>query len=204
MLLGTVLLHPAAHLLIWLFIVLAVQALSGVGLLGLAVLIALVRPAMLPAWWGYIRRSRWLLLTLWLILAFNTPGDAWLDQAWAPTEQGLREASLQAARLVLMLGLLAGLFATLGRDGLVAALWGLCLPLRSLGIDTAPFVVRLSLVLDHQQHAHRGSDWRAILQGALPPVDGPETVKIDLPAWRTRDTLGVLLGSGMVFGVVLW
>lgn len=196
--------HPSAHLLIWLFVVLAVQALGGVGLGALALLLVLARPALLPAWLGYIRRSRWLLLTLWLILAFNTPGDAWLDLAWAPTEQGLQEASLQAARLLLMLGLLAWLFATLGRDGLVAALWGLCLPLRHLGIDTAPFVVRLSLVLDHQQHAHRGSDWRAIVQGALPPVDGPEWVKIDLPAWRSRDTLGVLLGSGMVFGVVWW
>lgn len=196
--------HPSAYLLIWLFIVLAVQALGGLGLAGLGLLLVLARPAIVPAWWGYLRRSRWLLLTLWLILAFNTPGDAWLDQDWAPTEQGLREASLQAARLALMLGLLAWLFATLGRDGLVAALWGVCLPLRKLGVDTAPFVVRLSLVLDHQQHVHRGSDWRAILQGALPPVDGPDQVKINLPVWQTRDTLGVLLGSGMLLGVVLW
>lgn len=204
MLFGNIVLHPSAQLLIWLLIVLAVQAVGGAGLAGLGLLLLWARPTIVPAWGGYLRRSRWLLLTLWLILAFNTPGDAWLDQAWAPTEQGVREASLQATRLALMLGLLAWLFATLGRDGLVAALWGVCLPLRKLGVDTAPFVVRLSLVLDHQQHAHRGSDWRAILQGALPPVDGPDRVKIDLPAWRTRDTLGVLLGSGMLFGVVLW
>ena len=71
-----------------------------------------------------LRRARWLLLTLWLILAYNTAGEAYADIPWAPTYEGLSEASLHAVRLIVMLGCLSWLFVRLGRDGLLAGLWG--------------------------------------------------------------------------------
>ena len=58
--------HPAAVLLLWFAVVIAVQSLGYTGLL-LCALALMVVPGVLIAWFGFVRRARWLLLTLWLI-----------------------------------------------------------------------------------------------------------------------------------------
>lgn len=196
-------LHPSCLLLIWLGAIVATQWLGYVGLLALVFAALLHRPVIFAVWLAYLRRSRWLLLTLWLIMAFNTPGDALFEQPWAPTEQGISEASLQGGRLMTMLVMLAWVFAVLGRERLVAALWGLFLPLRHCGWASDRLVVRLGLVLDHVQHAHAARDWKRIMQGEPPPVEGPSVIRIELPSWQLSDALA-LLGSGLLFlGAVL-
>ncbi|MFZ2268410.1 MAG: hypothetical protein WAV95_12625 [Azonexus sp.] len=195
--------HPTTALLVWLAAVLATQFLGYAGLGMLATALLLVRPALWRAWLAYVRRARWLLLTLWLILAYNTPGEALADLAWAPTYEGVGEASLQAVRLLAMLGCLAWLFGHLGRDGLVSALWGLLRPLQGLGLDCARLVVRLSLVLENLQATPEKGAWKKILAGEPDFAGGPDVLQLSQPLWATRDTLLVAASTAGLLGAIL-
>ena len=195
--------HPSVFLLAWLAGVLAVQFLGyhGLGLLGLAIVLS--TPAASLRWLDYARRARWLLLMLWLILAYNTPGEALHDLAWAPTYEGMAEANLQAARLLVMLGSLAWLFNRLGREGLVGALWGLLLPVRSLGVDSERVVVRLSLVLENLQFPPEKGAWKKMLDAEQEYAAGPMVLHFNQPAWRATDTLAALVIGGTFLGASL-
>lgn len=195
--------HPTTALLAWLAAVLAVQFLGYAGLGLLAAGLLLVRPPLWRVWLDYVRRARWLLLTLWLILACNTPGEALADLFWAPTYEGVAEAMLQTARLVAMLGCLAWLFDHLGRDGLVSALWGLLRPLAALGLDVARLVVRLSLVLENLQAPPERGAWKKMLAGDPAFAGGPEVLHLSQPAWAVRDTLLVVISAAMLLGAIL-
>jgi energy-coupling factor transporter transmembrane protein EcfT len=176
-------------LIVWLAAVVGVQF---VGYGGLALLVAgalVLAPAAGRRWLGYIRRARWLLLTLWLILAYNTPGEAWRDQAWAPTYEGIAEANLQAVRLVAMLACLAWLFVRFGRDGMVSGLWGVLQPFRRAGLDVERLVVRLSLVLDNLETMPEQGAWRRILADHALATGGPEVLHLGVVPWRAWDTL---------------
>lgn len=181
--------HPSCALIIWLATVLALQALGYGGALLLVAGLLVFGASVLRSWWGYVRRARWLLLTLWLILAYNAPGEAFYDFPWAPTYEGIADANLHALRLIVMLGCLAWLFQRLGRDGLVSALWGLLHPCRAIGLDTERLVVRLALVLDHLKVAPEKGGWRRMLHSDAAPVAGPEILHLELPRWAARDSL---------------
>lgn len=156
------------------------------------------------AWWRYVSRSRWLLLALWLILPYHTPGDAWREQSWAPTLEGIHEASLQAARLVIMLGALAWLFQQLGRAGMVQALWGLFRPVAGAGNGVERLVVRLSLVFSYLDRPADGLNWRQMLAGEAPVlVEDAAAILVDLPPWRLKDTVVVLM-TGLGFCGAVW
>lgn len=195
--------HPSCALIIWLAAVIGVQFVGYAGLAALTALALLQAPALAGRWWGYVWRARWLLLTLWLILAYNTPGEALHDQAWAPTYEGMAEASLQAARLVAMLACLAWLFVRLGRQGMLGGLWGLLQPLRALGIDFERLVVRLSLVLDYLQVPPEKGAWRQMLAVQAPVSAGQETLCLDRVPWLRRDSVLVALAGLVLMGATL-
>lgn len=194
-------LHPSSALLIWFVALLAIQSLGHFAL-GIGLLLLSLVPGVHRQWFGFVRRARWLLLTLWLIMAYHTPGEAFHDIAWAPTYEGIAEANVHALRLVLMLGALAWLFVRLGRDGLLAGLWGLLQCLRKSGFDVERLVVRLSLVLAGLQQPGPTAHWRQML---LTPPDlstGPASVSVAVVAWQRRDTLYVL--AAMLLAGGLW
>lgn len=195
--------HPSCALIIWLAAVIGVQFVGYAGLAALTALALLQAPALAGRWWGYVWRARWLLLTLWLILAYNTPGEALHDLAWAPTYEGMAEASLQAARLVAMLACLAWLFVRLGRQGMLGGLWGLLQPLRALGIDFERLVVRLSLVLDYLQVPPEKGAWRQMLAVQAPVSAGQETLCLDRVPWLRRDSVLVALAGLVLMGATL-
>lgn len=184
-------LHPSAALIVWVSAVVGVQYLGSHGLLAMALVALFFSRSMFRRWWGYVRRARWLLLTLWLVLAYNTPGEALLDLPWAPTYEGVADAGLQAVRLLLILGFLAWLFERIGRDGLVSGLWGLLRPFGALGVDSERLVVRLSLVLDNLQSPPEKGAWKAMLDTMPNEGEGVEMVHLMLPIWARRDTLMV-------------
>ncbi len=196
-------LHPSVSLLAWLAAVLAAQFLGYPGLALLALAIILSAPGAARPWLGYVRRARWLLLMLWLILAYNTPGEALWDLPWAPTYEGLGEANLQAARLLIMLGSLAWLFNRLGRDGLVGALWALLLPAGRLGLDSERLVVRLSLVMENLQSPPEKGAWKKMLDAEPDHALGPNVLHLSQPAWRAADTRAVVLIAAMLLGASL-
>jgi len=187
-------LHPSCNLIIWLALTLALQTLGFAGALLLGAALPALGGALLRAWRRQVWRARWLLLALWLILAWGAPGEAWQGISWAPTYEGMEIASLHTLRLIVMLGLLAWLLESLGRDGLVSALWGLLHACRAIGIDPRPLVVRLALVLGNLQAPPEKGAWRHLLDGRRQSA-GPATLNLSLPRWAARDT--VLAGAAL-------
>lgn len=181
--------HPSSALLVSLIAIVVIQFL---GLAGLALVFAVLLLAARKAaagWWRLLRRMRWLLLSVWLILAYGASGDALFDLDWMPTHEGAREATLHVVRLALMLGCLAWLFALLGNRGLLVALQSLLQPLSRFGITSERFVVRLSLVMQNLQAEMPKGAWRNMLDGNAGPVGGPETLRVEVPPWRAADYL---------------
>lgn len=196
-------LHPSCALIIWLAAVIGVQFVGYAAMLLLVAGALLLTPALLRRWWAYIRRARWLLLTLWLILAYNTPGEALHDMAWAPTFEGMAEANLQAARLVAMLACLAWLFLRLGHEGMIAGLWGLLQPVRALGLDVERVVVRLSLVLENLQEPPEKGAWKQMLAAQPLLSSSQEVLHLSLMPWLLRDTVLVVLSGLGLMGAAL-
>ncbi len=196
--------HPSCALIIWLAAVIGVQFVGYVALLLLIVGALLLTPALAGRWSAYIWRARWLLLTLWLILAYNTPGEALHDMAWAPTFEGMAEANLQAARLVTMLACLAWLFMRLGHEGMIAGLWGVLQPVRVLGFDVERVVVRLSLVLENLQEPPEKGAWKQVLATQPAVSSGQEVLHLSLVPWRLRDTLLVAASGLGLMGAAWW
>ncbi len=178
----------------------AIVVIQFLGQAGLGVLLLLLLASydlMLPRWWALLRRMRWLFLTVWLILAYGTAGDALFDLAWLPTHEGVVEATLHVARLALMLGCLAWLFATLGQAGLRVALVSLLRPLSRRGIATDRLVVRLSLVMDNLREELPKGAWRRMLEGDVEGAEGPTTLRLEVPAWHLTDYLVCLLALAL-------
>jgi energy-coupling factor transporter transmembrane protein EcfT len=191
-------------LIIWLAAVIGAQFVGYAGQLLLIAAALLLTPALAGRWWAYVWRARWLLLTLWLILAYNTPGEALYDLAWAPTYEGVAEANLQVARLVTMLACLAWLFLRLGHEGMVGGLWGLLRPVRLLGLDVERVVVRLSLVLENLQAPMEKGAWKRMLTDMPSTPEGQESLHLSLTPWLFRDTVLVLLsGLGLIGAALL-
>jgi len=196
-------LHPSAALLLWFFVVLAVQYLAYPGLLLISGSLLLL-PGVARPWLAFISRARWLLLSLWLILAYHTAGEAYADLSWAPTYEGIAEANMHAWRLIVMLGCLSWLFVRLGREGLLAGLWGLLLPAAWFGLDGERLMVRLSLVLERLQQPPEKGAWRRILANSADLHQGPAVLTLQTVAWRTRDSVLVVLAAIALIGVVAW
>ncbi|WP_265948408.1 hypothetical protein [Dechloromonas sp. A34] len=195
--------HPSTALIAWLAAVLAMQFVGYVGLAIMALVVMFSPFSVTRSWCFNIYRARWLLFTLWLILSYNTPGEAVMGALWAPTYEGVADANLQAARLVLMLGFLAWLSVRLGRDGLVSALWGVLQPLQVLGVDTRRLVIRLSLVLANLQTPQEKGSWRRMMAADAPLRDGPNMVHVVLPQWATIDSLIVGVATTFLIGAIV-
>lgn len=195
--------HPSTTLIAWLAAVLSLQFLGYAGLGGLALAMLISLPSIVGPWLAYIRRARWLLLVLWLIMAYNTPGEAFHDFAWAPTYEGAAEANLHALRLLLMLGCLAWLFKRLGHDGLISGLWGLLLPLRWLGMDIERLLVRLALVLESLQSPPERGAWKQMLHAQPDFSSGPEMLQLNLPTWHLWDHVAIIFISALFVGVIV-
>lgn len=193
--------HPSCALIVWLTAVVGAQFVGYAGLALLALAALSLAPRSVYRWLDYVRRTRWLLLTLWLILAYNAPGEAWLDKPWAPTYEGINEASLQAVRLLVMLLWLAWLFTGQGRDGMVSGLWGLLRPCRRFGFKADRLVVRLSLVLDNLQTPQEKGAWRRMLLTGAHYAEGPASLGLLVVPWAPGDTLAVLGGIAGLVGV---
>ena len=149
-------LHPATALLLWLFFVLWLEFAAPYGLLAAGlILLPWLRAAPKIQFRRYIRRSRWLLLSLLLIYAYTTPGSLLWPAlgSFSPSWQGLQYGLLRSARLLLMLASLAILMTCLGRQQLLSGLYQLLFPLKHLGIQVERLAVRLWLTLDYAETA---------------------------------------------------
>jgi energy-coupling factor transporter transmembrane protein EcfT len=160
--------------------------------------------------WRMLRRVRWLLISMVLIFAFNTPGE-YLPQ-WpfelAPTYEGLHAGLLQAVRLCMMLAGLALLLATTNRENLMAGFFLLLYPLRLVKLHPERFAARLWLTLHYVDHAPPArlsqNFFGRIADMNISDEDthsGPEQIHLISPQLTWRDWL--VLFAVIAFGIYL-
>lgn len=176
-----------AALLAFALFLLAVQAMTPQALGGASLFLLLGNLGALKGWWRHVWRAKWLLLTTWLLVAYHTPGELWWGMAWAPSEEGVYDATWQAVRLVVMLGCLALLFAHFTRQEVVAGLFRLLHGGRYLGCDVRRLVVRLALVLDNLERGGAPANWREMLLHEAEPVSGGDHLLIESAPGKPAD-----------------
>jgi len=145
--------HPVSLILLWLALLVAAAARNG--LLLALVCLALVALAFVAAPMHLrrlLRRSRWLLLTLFMLFAWMTPGT---PLGWVPgmSIEGLQLAAEHVIRLLLALAALALILQLLSPVELVAGMRSLLAPLALFGLPRDRIAVRLALTLEEVERA---------------------------------------------------
>lgn len=206
-------LHPATAIVLWLFFVVWLEFVrpSALGLAALALLPWLQGPA-LTQFLRYLRRTRWLLLSLLVIYAYTLPGEnvSSMLGSLSPSVHGLQHGALRIARMTLLLAALSILMMHIPRTGLLLGIYRILRPLQLLGVDAERIAVRLWLTLHYAEAALGNKQKINIKQrlGALQlnealPVDVQSHIELpDLPMGWT-DYLCLLLAIG-VATVTLW
>jgi energy-coupling factor transport system permease protein len=165
-------LHPATRILMWLAFALFlpwldISAMLAVTLLLLPVLLTSCRSPFI----SHLRRTRWLLLSIFLIYALATPGENWVEAlgAFSPTGEGVHAGAMQAWRLGLLLaGLSLLLSATPGKQ-LLGGMYWLLQPWARFGVASDRIAARVWLTLYYAEQAMalKPSAWRDKLGQAL-------------------------------------
>jgi energy-coupling factor transport system permease protein len=194
-------LHPASLILIWLAFALCIPWLRFMDLAVISLLATI--PLLRRRSAGFrklLRRTRWLLLSLVLVYAFATPGEAVLPAlgGYSPSHEGLLSGGQQALRLITLLATLALLLDVLPRDRILAGLYLLLKPLAHAGVDIDRIAIRVWLTLYYAEHAEPGSqaDWRERLQAVLEhDEEAGQTVQLDVDNLSRTDyvVLAVIL-----------
>ncbi len=201
--------HPATKILLWLGFAIAIQGmgvkpLTLLSVAGAVVLLAGRSPGALLM----VRRARWLLLSLFLIYAFATPGEALFPElgSLSPTIQGAHGGAMQAWRLVLLLLSLGWLLRSCPRNSLLSGLYILLRPFSSVGLDADRVAVRLWLTLQYaeQQPRRNAHGWWHELRLTLDPApDAATEITLELPLFTWRDAV-ILVFATLFLGLLLW
>ncbi|MDO9052856.1 MAG: CbiQ family ECF transporter T component [Gallionella sp.] len=196
-------LHPATQILIWCVLVAAMQFLTPATLLVTGALVLSLAFALSShKFVQLVRRTRWILFSLWLIYAYSTPGQAVWDAPFSPSLEGLLDGGLQLMRLLVALAGLAILLDRLHRQQLMAGLYSLFAPLEWLGLSRERLAVRLALTLHYAEVAmlRETRSWQDWLYSLFEP-HGEVTKSMELPVYRFA-RLDVLLLAGAL--LLLW
>jgi len=100
----------------------------------------------------FLKRLRWLFLSILLLYAWFTPGQALFNtqqERFMPTYEGLQAGLLQVSSLIMIITALVILISDLSRDRLLAAIYWLSRPVWLLGISRERLVVRLVLAMTY-------------------------------------------------------
>lgn len=195
--------HPVARLLFWGGWAAAVEIAAPLRLsiLAVALATAFLFPAVRRQAGRLLRRTRWLLLILFVTYALSLPGAPLVPAlgGYSPTLPGVEAGSLRVARLLLMLGGLAVLLATTSRARLIYGLYVLAAPLARLGFDRRALAVRLGLTLDYAEQAPAGARWRELLFAPFTDDGQPARFVLHAERWQTRDS-AVILAAVLLLG----
>jgi energy-coupling factor transporter transmembrane protein EcfT len=153
-------LHPTTILVIWaVAVVLAMNSPSKVAI-GTAIGTSIVALILTPTQFvRLVRRSRWLLLSIALLLSFFTPGLPLVDgQGFPlPTHEGMWAALDQGGRLMLALAMLSLLLVLIAPRDLVAGLRFLALAFRVPRQTGDLLALRLTMTLQELEKARDDS-----------------------------------------------
>lgn len=189
-------LHPTARIALWLLLLLAIQCLDGWPLVAAFAGVPLIGGKALRRGRKLLWRTRWLILSLFVVFAWGVAGEPLLAGVPSPTYEGLHEAWLHLGRLLLVLMAVAAFLETMPVSELLGGTHRLLAPLRRLGFDPDRGVVRLMLVLRYVETLPRPRDWRVLLKApAYDTADSPECVEIDSRALCLMDYLAVAIAG---------
>jgi energy-coupling factor transport system permease protein len=142
-------------------------------------------------WFPMLKRMRWLFLSMFLIYAFNTPGEFVSDWplnglvGWAPTYEGLQAGGLQLLRLMTMLASVALMMATTPIPLMIEGFYVLLKPLQFVGLHPERFAARLCLTLHYielnnsqqDRHSASHSNWQQFLNMDIDKIDTSSSLK---------------------------
>lgn len=194
--------HPTTRLLVWLLLLFAVQSLSGM-LLGIAVLcLPVLGRAIIRRGGRLFWRTRWLMISLFVIFSWGVAGEPLWQGVAAPTQDGLVEGATHVGRLLLVLMAVAAFLEVMPLTDLLTATHVLLKPLRRFGFDPDRFVIRLMLVLRYVEKLPRPRDWRTLLDA--PVLNVSEGVEVGHHSLCWRDYVITLLASCGVLSICLY
>lgn len=176
--------------------------LTGIPVLVVAYVLSAVRLGML------LRRTRVIMLSLLLIYAYATPGDAvWAQLAeFSPTYEGLIDGMLQLCRLVCALAGLAILLTVLPQQQLVSGLYTLAYPLRYAGLSRERIAVRLALTLHYAESAmlDTAANWRSSIEQMMAPAENKQdSIELHVTPFTLRDSLLLVMSCATLLLVML-
>lgn len=149
-------LQPSTSIALWVMLAISLHGMQMAGLMLLTGVVAglvFVTGCIERAWKGLVR-ARILLLAMFLIYAFTTPGDAVLPSLgrFSPSLNGLQSGAVQAWRLAIMLASLAVLLSICTRSALLGGLFHLIKPLALFGVNPERIAVRIWLTLYYAEN----------------------------------------------------
>ena len=161
--------HPAAQILAWSLLVVAMQMLAN-GALPIVAGIVFLWTLLVSAdkFTQLVRRMRWIMLSLILIYAFSTPGQPLLTLLgdWGPSWEGLVDGVIQLTRLLAIIAGLAILLDRLQQQQLISGLYTMFAPLQWIGQSRERVAVRVALTLQYAESAMlcESRNWQASLR----------------------------------------
>jgi energy-coupling factor transport system permease protein len=194
--------HPAAQILFWCLLVAAMQGMKLGTLLVVAGLILLLALLVSPhKLMQLLRRARWIMLSLFLIYAYGTPGQNLIEALgmFSPSRPGLGDGVLQLIRLLAALAGLAVLLDRLHRQQLIAGLYTLFVPLQLIGLSRERVAVRLALTLHYAEVAmlRQTHTWQDSLRSLFEPHD-EASKHIEITLYRFVISDGLLVGVALL------
>lgn len=196
--------HPAALILLWIFLVVAMQSLQIIGLLLVGALLLAVA-CMLSAsrLRTLLHRTRWIMLSLLLIYAYITPGEAiWAPLAqFSPTHEGLADGLLQLCRIACVLAGLSIVQCLLSQQQFIGGLYALAYPLYYLGLSRERIAVRMALTLHYAESAmlDTAADWRGSIGNLLAPEEVKHHgIELCVTPFSSRDGLLLIAGGTLL------
>lgn len=196
-------LHPATAIVLWLFFVVWLEFVQPVMLIVAALgLMPWLRGVTLKQYLRYLRRTRWLLLTLLVIYAYTLPGEniSAVLGSFSPSVQGLQYGILRLVRLILLLAALSILMIHTPRNDLLLGLFRILSPLQLLGVDAERIAVRLWLTLHYAEAAltdtrtiNMKQRLEAIQLNATIATEAPSHIELQDQAMGWTDYLSLVL-----------
>lgn len=189
--------HPTTRLILWLLLMLLIQLLDEWILAAAFLLVPLLgRPALRRAG-RLVWRTRWLLVSLFVVFPWGVAGEPLWQGSAAPSREGLLAASTQLGRLLLMLITVAAFLERMPLPKLLIATHRMLQPLRRFGLDPDRGVVRLLLVLRYVETLPRPRDWRTLLD--VPASRESEVLELEEYPLRWLDHLLLLaVGAALI------
>lgn len=201
--------HPAVQIYIWGLLTLAVQMLGGNILILLAAATILLSLRICATrFLLLLRRTRWILFSVFIIYMYSSTGEALWPQlgVFSPVVEGITDGMLQLLRLATVLAGLSILLSLLSQSKLIAGIYTLSRPLLFLGLPRERLAVRLALTLRYAESVMQdtASNWRGsfeYLLSPLPPVPG--FIELHVAPFSLRDWLLLAVVSAVLLGVIL-